>query len=149
MVLDLPCVLGPGLTVSVPTLFYHSPEGRSHSACVCVEGDLEKDCPGASRGAFRGGHGPEEGFKPSLFTGPQSRSGRQKCAAVYVPTCAGVQACVCPGALCVSTHVSESLSTLALLPEGYICGGWHSPDARFQVCNEPSAHGTQGASRLG
>ena len=118
--------------------------------CVCVLGeDLEKYCPGSSRGASRGGHNPEEGSNPSVFPEPE---GRSLCARVCV--CPGVclpqvlRGCVC---VCVSAHtcVSESLSILGILPGGSICGWWHSPDVHFQVCNELRAHGGSGSVKAG
>lgn len=125
VVLNLPCVLGPGLTVSVPTLFYHSPEGRS-IVRVCVW-----------RGTWRKiALGPAEGLSEEAMV--QRRASSPLCSQGHRVDLGGrsVQLCMCPRvqvsrrvsaqALCVSTHVSESLSTLALLPEGYVCGGWHS-----------------------
>lgn len=103
--------------------------------------------------------GPAEGLSEEAMV--QRRASSPLCSQGHRVDLGGrsVRLCMCPRmqvsrrvsaqALCVRAHVSESLSTLALLPEGYVCGGWHSPDVRFQVCDEPSAHGTQGASRLG
>lgn len=134
----------------MPTHFHQCP-GENPIVCVCVGGDLEKYCPGASRGASRGGCDPEQGSNPSAFPGPESRSLCARvcgCPGVCLPQVLRGCVCVCGG---VSAHtcVSESLSTLGILPGGSICGWWYSPDVHFQVCNELRAHGGSGSVKAG
>lgn len=93
MVLDLLYVLGPGLTVSLPTLFHHSPGGTSHSACVCVVGGTwRKIALGPAEGLSEEAMVQRRAPNPLCSQDHRVDLGRQKCVAVYVPTCAGVQA---------------------------------------------------------
>lgn len=116
---------GSGAGLAQGNLEYAVCPGASGSClCACVYpgkilhcgGDLEKDCPGTSRGTSRG-HEQRDLSNPLYSWSQRVGLGEQKCVPMYMPVRVGARACACLRGLCVCVHtrVSESLGTTAVL----------------------------------